>query len=124
MILEVERLDIFENGDELRTMAVDKSRVLARIREVYSSNEHRDIPSLKSKDRWQVMKEVKLVNFLLRNIIAIGITYIIKINRLLHAGIFVVCERLGMLKKKEKLKSRKPWWQRRLESCTCQWRKD
>ncbi|MEO0683919.1 MAG: hypothetical protein AAFY76_02425, partial [Cyanobacteria bacterium J06649_11] len=47
------------------------------------------------------------------------------VNRLLYAGSYVVCERLGFLKKERQADKReKPWWQRRLERSITQWRKD
>ena len=123
--VHTERLDIFEKGENIRVTTEEENKILTRIREVLESNEDREIPSLKSIDKSLVMKEVSVVNCLLRNVIAIGIPDVTKANRLLYAGSFVVCERLGLLKGKRKgLKSRKPWWQRRLEKSIAQWRKD
>ena len=71
------------------------------------------------------MKEVSIVNSVLRNLVTIGIPDVTKANRVLYAGSYVVCERLGLMKEKgQSLKSKKPWWQRRLEKSIQQWRKD
>jgi len=55
----------------------------------------------------------------------VGDVNVSSVNRLIYAGSYVVCERLGLMKpKKEQLRSKKPWWQRRLEKSIVQWRKD
>jgi len=52
----------------------------------------------------------------------VGEVNVSTVNRLIYAGSYVVCERLGLLKPKNNhLQS---WWQRRLEKSIVQWRKD
>ena len=83
-----------------------------------------EVPSLKGKDRQAVMREVKIVNSLLHNVCP-DLQDVTHVNRLLYAGSFVVCERLGLMKpQKPTKKSNKPWWQRRLEGSITQWRRD
>ena len=57
------------------------------------------IPSLKDKDRFKVGREVALVNALLHNVFIPDIN-VTSVNKLLYAGSYVVCERLGLFKKK------------------------
>ena len=45
-------------------------------------------------------------------------------NGFMYAYVYVVCEKLGMLKKKKGKRSGKPWWQRRFETSIQRWRKD
>ena len=80
-----------------------------------------EIPSLKGKDRDEVAKQASIVNGLLHNIFIDNVD-VSSVNKLLYAGSYVVCERLGLLKaKKQVMKSNKPWWQRRLEGSISQW---
>ena len=83
------------------------------------------IPSLKGHDRRSVMKEVKLIDGLIHNLVRDGIG-VTEVNRFLYAGSYVVCTRLGLIRKQKgkSLKSKKPWWQRRLEKSIIDWRKD
>ena len=110
--VKIERLDLFEKGDVVRITNAEENAIISRIRWILESGECREIPSLKNVDKTRVMKEVSIVNSLLRNFVAIGLPDITKANRLLYAGSYIVCERLGVLKNKgEKIKSKKPWWQ-------------
>ena len=123
--VHIERLDIFEKGDTVRVTNSEENDILARIRQILESNLNKEIPSLKNVDKSRVMKEVSIVNSVLRNLVTIGIPDVTKANRVLYAGSYVVCERLGLMKEKgQSLKSKKPWWQRRLEKSIQQWRKD
>ena len=71
-----------------------------------------------------MLREVHLVNRLVLNM-KLDQVDVTSVNRLLYASSFVVSERLELMKKRrETLKSRKPWWQRRLEASILQWRKD
>ena len=120
----LERMDsILENG-KLRRLSEEEGIVLERLRSVFHLKHLSEIPSLKGKDNWLVMREVSLVNRLLPNILP-SCTDVNAVNKLLYAGSYVVCERLGFMnKKKAKQKFNKPWWQRRLEGSIEQWRKD
>ena len=95
------------------------------MREVLGSGEWNTIPSLKGQDRRVVMKEVKMINGLLQNLAQDNMT-VTEVNRLLYTGSFVVCDRLGLIRnnKGKSLKSKKPWWQRRLEKSIEEQRKD
>ena len=122
--VSAERLDCVTDEGVLRVLNEVEKGVLERIREVFHSREQVEIPSLKGVDKGSVSREVVLVNRLLSNM-AGSCLDVTSVNRLLYAGSFVVCERLGLMKKrKETLKSKKPWWQRRLEGSIKQWRKD
>ena len=120
-VVVCERVDSFLDGHVSRPISDEETQTLRRIREIFYSDDTVDIPTLKGKDKWIVSKYVSLVNGLLHNVqIDVNVS---TVNRLLYAGSFVVCEKLGLIKKKSK-KSDKPWWQRRLESSIQQWRKD
>lgn len=122
--VRVNRLDCVEDGEGVRKLTADETSVLERLREVFFSEESHDIPSLKGHDRKTLIREVNLVNRVTPNL-KLDRVDVTSVNRLLYAGSFVVCERLGLMKKRKKvLKSRKPWWQRRLEASIVQWRKD
>ena len=117
------RLDSVVVDGAVRQPTLEENTILSRIREVFKGPDTIEIPSLKSKDRRLVMKEVSLVNSLLHNI-ARCCDNVTGVNRLLYAGSYVVCERLGVIKKKVELKSKKPWWLRRLDRSLEVWRKD
>ena len=120
----VERLDCIIEEGEVRELSDGEKSVLERIRAIFQSQDQVEIPSLKGFDRGLVSREVSLVNRLLSNMAGSCID-VTSVNKLLYAGSYVVCERLGLMKKrKETLKSKKPWWQRRLEGSIKQWRKD
>ena len=53
---------------------------------------------MKNIDKYLAMKEVSIVNSLLRNFVSIEIADITKANSLLYAGSYIVCERLGLMK--------------------------
>lgn len=119
----VERQDCFSEGDKVRPMTKDEVVVLNRLSEVFASDDLVEIPNLKGRDRYEVLKEVNTVNGVIHNLkFDANVT---NVNKLLYASAFVVCERLGLMKKKGKsLTSKKPWWQRRLEKSILQWRQD
>ena len=120
----VERLDCIIEEGEARELNDGEKSVLERIRVIFHSQDQVEIPSLKGVERGLVSREVCLVNRLLSNM-AGSCVDVTSLNKLLYAGSYVVCERLSLMKKrKETLKSKKPWWQRRLEGSIKQWRKD
>ena len=120
----VDRLDCVGGEGMLRELKEEERVVLERIRVIFNSREFVEILSLKGFDKGSVSREVGLVNRLLLNMTGSCVD-VTSVNRLLYAGSYVVCERLGLLKKrKESLKSKKPWWQRRLENSIQEWRKD
>jgi hypothetical protein len=96
--------------------------VLARLREIFYQEEVVQIPSLKSRQRANVNREVKLVNGLMHNVV---VNTIDQVNKLLYAGSFVVAERLGLMRKRGKREDKEdPWWKRRIEGNIVKWRKD
>jgi len=124
VIVEIERLDCIVESGSPKILSDEEKKTLSRIREIFTGTEKAEIPSLKSRERRKVMKEVSLVNNMLHNV-DVGEVNVSTLNRLIYAGSYVVCERLGLMKpKKNHLQSKKPWWQRRLEKSIVQWRKD
>ena len=114
----------FCKGENVRLPSDEEKVVLSKLRTIFLGTEKVDIPSLKAVDKWLVFKEISLVNGLLPNLLHLCVDAT-SLNRLIYAGSYVVCERLGVLGKKNKcLKSKKPWWQRRLEGKIKEWRKD
>ena len=98
---------------------------MKRLREVYHAQPKADIPSLKSRDRRKVRVEVELVNGLIHNLCC-EFRSVTDVNRAEWTGAYVVCERLGLLKKgrRGRQATSKPWWQRRVEENLEKWRKD
>ena len=82
VLVNFERMDVVEEVEGIRVANEEEGKILARVREIYHSTEQREIPSLKSIDKHLVSKEVLVVNSLLKNVIAIGIPDVSKINRL------------------------------------------
>ena len=122
--VQIERFDVYKEKNNIRMLDEGEKKVLERIRCIYKEGKTVAIPSLKAKDKTKVFKEVNIVNGLLHNV-DIGEVNVTNVNRLLYAGSYVVCERLGLMKK-EKVNGHnpKPWWQKRLEMGIKQWRKD
>ena len=122
--INIPRIDIFQDSNGARILNAKEMDVLKKLREAFNSNKTVQIPSLKAKNLSMVMEEVNLVNSLIGNVF-IDKPNVTNVNRLLYAGSYVVCERLGFLKKERQADKReKPWWQRRLERSITQWRKD
>lgn len=122
--VDVERLDCVVEDGKARVLSKEEEKVLLRVRQIFNGSEKAEIPSLKGRDRRSVMREVSTVNKILDNV-NVGQVDVGTVNRLIYAGSYVVCERLGLMKpRKEDLRSKKPWWQRRLEKSISQWRKD
>ena len=110
------RVDTYSHSGSVRGLLKEEENILSRIREIFTGSNIVDIPSLKDKDRFEVGREVALVNALLHNVFIPDVN-VTSVNKLLYAGSYVVCERLGLFKKKVNvLRSKKPWWQRRLET--------
>ncbi|MEM7298655.1 MAG: reverse transcriptase domain-containing protein [Bacteroidota bacterium] len=122
-IVQAEKLNSFAGRGGLRCVSDEEEQILCRIHEVFLNDETVDIPSLKGRDRRKVMEQVNMVNSLLHNLFN-ECRDVTAVNRLIYAGSYVVCERLGLLNKAKYAKSKKPWWQRRLEEKVEQWRKD
>ena len=104
----------------------EKRGVLTRLREVYAMEVIGDVPSLKTRNRDGVNREVRLVNGMIHNIETKSVT---DVNKLMHAGSYVVAERLGLIRDKsgksgKREKRKDPWWKRRLEANIKRWRAD
>ena len=124
VFVEVARLDSVVQNGVRKIITGEEEAILLRIREIFSGTETAEIPSLKGRDRREVLKEVCVINSLLHNV-DVGEVNVSSVNRLIYAGSYVVCERLGLMKQNKKhIPSKKPWWQRRLEKSIVQWRKD
>ena len=121
---EGDRVDVWKRGDEVRELTVEEKEILDKLREVFNSENTREVPSMKSVDRRKVKAEVDLVEGVIHNLVKDGMT-VTEVNRLLNAGSYIVADRLGMLKTKGKgRKDKRPYWQRRLEVSIVRWRKD
>ena len=68
----VERLDVWRDGEEVKQLDDEMKGVLARLREIFAQEWVVHVPSLKSRQRVDVNKEVKLVNGLMHNV-AVGV---------------------------------------------------
>ena len=103
----------------------EQAKIVSRLREVVAMKKFVQIPSLKSRNRSEVMAHVKLVNGVIGNLVESGQS-ISAVNRLLYAGAVVVAERLGLMKERKGKRQDKndPWWKRRIEGSIAQWRKD
>ncbi len=123
--VNVHRIDLWKKGDEVTLLSEEHKKVLARLREVFASEEVVQVPSLKSRNRGETTREVELVEGLLHNLLRKGMG-ITEVNKVVHSGSVVVAERLGLMKKgKGKRQARKePWWKRRIEKDITGWRKD
>ena len=123
--VSAERIDVFCEGKSVRPLDDDEKGVLSRLRAVFFSKAKESVPSLKSRNRLEVEKQLRLVNGLAGNL-SIECCSISDVNHLLYACSLVVAERLGM--KKKNLGGRKekedPWWKRRIEKKIKDWRKD
>ena len=120
----VERLDCVRKEGAVKLLSDEEKLILDRIRCIFMSEEQVPIPTLKGKDNWLIMREVSLINGLLSNVSPFC-NDVSSLNKLLYAGSYVVCERLGLMKKKGPAPNfKKPWWQRRLERSVEQWRQD
>ena len=123
----VSREVFWKEGNDVSTeLDCEKRAVLARLREVYAMEVIGDVPSLKTRNRQGVNREVRLVNGMIHNIVTRSAT---ETNKLLYAGSYVVAERLGLIREKSdkrgKREERKdPWWKRRLEASIKRWRAD
>ena len=124
--VEVDRVcDVWVDGDAVTPVNEEQKAVASRLREVVAMKKFIQVPSLKSRNRSEVMAQVKLVNGVIGNLVERGQS-IGDVNRLLYASSVVVAERLGLLKERKGKRQVKnePWWKRRIEGSIVQWRKD
>ena len=89
LTVNVNRLDVVRKGENVRITTKEENKVLKRLREIFKGEEQIEIPSLKSIDKWLVLREVSLVNSLLPNVIFENVT-VTTVNRLMYAGSYVV----------------------------------
>ena len=109
----------------MRALTEEEKEVLAKLREVFASEISVEVPSMKSVDRRKVKVEVDLVEGVIHNLVGESMS-VTDVNRLLYVGSYIVADRLGMLRKRQKKgrKDSRPYWQRRLEESIARWRKD
>ena len=69
---------------------------MGKVREVYLKEQDESIPILKAIDKRKVRATLEMVNRILHNCLEDRID-VIKVNRLLYAGAWVVTEELGMI---------------------------
>ena len=118
----VERLDVWRDGDEVKQLDDAMKGVVARLREIFAQEELMQVPTLKSRQRVDVNREVNLVNGLMHNVV---FNTIDQVNKLLYAGSFVVAERLGLMRKRGKRQEKEDsWWKKRIEGNIGRWQKD
>ena len=85
-------------------------------------SEKTQLPSLRKVNAKGLKETVELVNTVIHNVITNSIT---EMNNLLYAGAYVVAKKLGKMKKNRTNEKRKePWWKRRIQANTAEWRKD
>ena len=69
---------------------------MGKVREVYLKEQDESTPTLKAIDKRKVRAKSEMVNRILHNCLEDRID-VIKVNRLLYAGAWVVTEELGMI---------------------------
>ena len=121
----IEEEATWKNGDgSTRPITEDERKVLELLKETLTNGKLDELRNLKTVDRKKIMKEVKLVDGVMHNLLSDGMN-VTDLNRLLYAGSTVVTRRLGFkIGKGSKSEEKKPWWQRRLENSIKVWRKE
>ena len=56
--VNLEKVDVWRNGDEVKALTPEESEVLQKLREVVRSGEKVEVPSMKCVERRKVMTEV------------------------------------------------------------------
>ena len=96
--------------------------MLKRLREVFETKVHDDIPFVKNVDWKKTKREVELVNSVIANVKTNSQS---EDNKLLASAAFLVAEMLGVKTRQKSEKSRKePYWKGRIENNVKIWRKD
>ena len=121
----IEEVATWKNGDgSTRPMTNDEREVLELLKEARSNGKWDELRNLKTIDRKEIMREVKLVDGVMHNLLSNGMN-VTCLNRLLYAGSVVVTTRLGFkIGKGTKTEKKNPWWQRRIENSIKVWRKE
>ena len=95
--------------------------MLKRLREIFETKVHDDIPSVKNVDWKKTKREVELVNNVIANVETNSES---EDNKLLASAAFLVSEMVGVKTKQKNEKSRKePYWKRQMEHNVKTWRK-
>ena len=117
--------DLWVDGDVVMPVDQEQKMIVSRLREVITMKKFIQVPSLKSRNRSEVMAQVKVVNGVVGNLVRHDQS-ISDVNRLMYACSVVVAERLGLLKERKEIRQDRndPWWKRRIEGSIVQWRKD
>ena len=107
--VSVERcVDVRWQGEEIRLSKDEEKKALKRLREVMFISEKTQMPSLRKVNGKELKETVELVNSVIHNIIT---NYVTEMSNLLYAGVYVVVEKLGKMKKKKRNEKRKePCW--------------
>ena len=97
--------------------------MLKRLKElILISAKKTQLPSLRKVNTKELKETVELVNSVIHNGMTNSIT---EMNNLLYAGVYVVAEKLGKMKKsKSNEKGKEPWWKRRNQADILERRKD
>ena len=104
-----------------RTSEYRGKTCVKKIRDIFETKVHDDIPSIKYVDRKKTKRETGLVNIVIANL---KINSESEGNKLLTSVAFLVAEMLGVQTRQKSEKSRKrPYWKRRIESNVKTWRK-
>ena len=81
-------------------------------------SEKTQLSSLRKVNKKKLKETVELVNTVIHNVITNTIT---KMSNLLYAGVYVVGEKVGKMKKDRTNEKRKePWWKRRIQANTAE----
>ena len=100
-MVTIKRIDVWKSGEEVRLMSEEEKLVMEKLRAVFEGSDLVTIPNLKSQDGRMIIKEVRMVDGLLHNLISDEMN-LTQVNRLLYAGSYVVAERLGLMKKRRR----------------------
>ena len=100
-----------------------EEKILKSLKELMLiSAKKTQLPSLRKLNTKELKETEEPVNSVIHN----GITnFITEMNNLFYAGVYVVAEKLGEMKKNKSNEKRKePWWKRRIQADIVEWRKD
>ena len=121
VIVNVEGIDVATTKEGGRQANAEERLVLKRLREIFGTKVHDDIPSVKSVDWKKTKREVELVNSVIPNVKTNSES---EGNKLLASAAFLVAEILGVKARQKSEKIRKELhWKRQIENNATTWRK-
>ena len=97
-IVNVEGMDVVTTNKGTRQVHAEERLVLKRLREIFETKVHHDIPSVKNVGSKNTKREVKLVNSATTNV---KINSESKDNKFLGSAAFLVAEMLGVMKRQK-----------------------